>query len=86
VHPSPMFHVIVVGRFTKWGTNFTTCHLASSMGHRYIIVRVEYFTKWVKSMPTFRNDGETVTLFIFNHIVARFGIPKDTVTDHGSHF
>jgi hypothetical protein len=31
------------------------------------------------------NDGETTTLFIFNQIVARFDIPKDIVTDHGSH-
>ena len=37
-------------------------------------------------MPTFSNDGETMTLFIFNQIVARFGIPKEIVTDHGSHF
>jgi transposase InsO family protein len=27
-----------------------------------------------------------MTLFIFNQIVARFGIPKEIVTDHGSHF
>jgi hypothetical protein len=37
-------------------------------------------------MPTFNNDGETVTLFIFNKIVQRFGIQKEIVTDHGSHF
>jgi transposase InsO family protein len=39
-----------------------------------------------RGMPTFSNDGETTTLFIFNQIVARFDIPKDIVTDHGSHF
>jgi transposase InsO family protein len=37
-------------------------------------------------MPMFNNDGETSTLFIFNQIVARFGIPKEIVTDHDSHF
>jgi hypothetical protein len=26
-HPAPMFPVIVVGPFTKWGIDFTTCHL-----------------------------------------------------------
>jgi hypothetical protein len=61
-------------------------HPASARGHRYIIVPVDYFTKWVEVMPTFNNDGETTTLFIFNQIVARFGIPKDIFTDHGSHF
>jgi hypothetical protein len=42
--------------------------------------------KWVESMPTFINDGKTMVLFIFNQIVARFGIPKEIVTDHGGHF
>ena len=37
-------------------------------------------------MPTFGNDGETAALFLFNQVIARFGIPKEIVTDHGSHF
>jgi transposase InsO family protein len=37
-------------------------------------------------MSTFNNDGETVALFVFNQKVARFSIPKEIITDHGSHF
>jgi transposase InsO family protein len=37
-------------------------------------------------MPTFDNIGNTTTLFIFNHVIARFGVPQAIVTDHGSHF
>jgi transposase InsO family protein len=37
-------------------------------------------------MPTFSNDAKTATLFIFNHIISRFCVPKSIVTDHGSHF
>jgi hypothetical protein len=85
-NPSPMFPIIVVGPFTKWGINFTTRHLTSTRGHRYIITVVDYFTKWVESMTTFKNDGETTTLFIFNQTVARFDILKEIVTDHVSHF
>jgi hypothetical protein len=75
-HLAPMFSVIVVGPFTKWGIEFTTCHPTSTRGHHYIIIAVDYFTKWVEAVPTFRNDGETVTLFIFNQIIEMFGIPK----------
>ena len=85
-YPAPMFPVITVGPFTKWGIDYATCNPPSARGHRYIIVVVDYFTKWVEAMPTFNNDGETVALFIFNQIVARFDIPKVIVTDHGSHF
>jgi hypothetical protein len=37
-------------------------------------------------MPTFLNDGHTTTLFNFNHIITRFGVPQSIVIDHGSHF
>jgi hypothetical protein len=65
-HPAPMFPVITVGPFTKWGIDYTTCNPSSARGHRYIIVVVDYFTKWVEAMPTFKYDGETVALFLFN--------------------
>jgi hypothetical protein len=55
-------------------------------GAHYIIVAVDYFTKWVKAMPMFKDDGETTTLFLFNQIIARFDVPREIVTDHGSHF
>ena len=30
-------------------------------------------------------DGKTATLFLFNHVIARFGVPQSIVTYHGSH-
>ena len=37
-------------------------------------------------MPTYAEDRKTTALFLFNHIIARFGIPRAIMTDHGSHF
>jgi transposase InsO family protein len=85
-HPTPLHPVIAVGPFTKWGIDFTTCKPPSCHRHNYIIVVIDYFTKWAEAMPTYSNDAKTVALFIFNHIIARFGVPKSIVTDHGSHF
>ena len=62
------------------------CNPASAGGHHHIIVVVDYFTKWVESMPTIKVGGETNVHFIFNHIITRFGISKDIVTDHGRNF
>ena len=61
------------------------CKPTSSRGHGYIIIVVDYFTKWPEAMPTYAEDGKTATLFLFNHIKARFGVPQSIVTDHGSH-
>jgi transposase InsO family protein len=47
---------------------------------------MDYFTKWIEAMPTFDNNGKIIALFIFNHIVTRFGVPQAIVTDHGSNF
>jgi hypothetical protein len=85
-HPAPLHPVVSVGPFAKWGIDFMTCHPHSARGHGYIIVAVDYFTKWAEAMPTFDNTGKTTTLFIFNHIIARFGVPQAIFTDHGSHF
>ena len=63
-----------------------TCNPTSARGHGYIIVAIDYFTKWTEVMPTLNNIGETVALFFFNHVVSRFGVPQAIVTDHGSHF
>ena len=85
-HPALLFPVISVAPFMKWGIDYMMCNLASAGGHKYIIVVVDYFTKWVEEIPTFKADRETVAFFVFNQINARFGIPKEIVTDHGSHF
>jgi hypothetical protein len=63
-----------------------TCNPHSVGEHGYIIVDVDYFTKWAEAMPTFDNTGKTATFFIFNHIITRFGVPQAIVTDHGNHF
>jgi hypothetical protein len=85
-HPAPLHPVITVGPFIKWGVDFMDCNPASVGGHQHIIVAMDYFTKWVEAMPTIKSDGKTTTLFVFNQIIARFGIRKEIVTDHGSHF
>ena len=42
--------------------------------------------KWAEAIPTFKANGETATLFLFNQVICRFGVPLSIVTDHGSHF
>eukprot|EP00253_Pinus_taeda_P031448 PITA_31448 len=84
--PAPLHPIITVGPFAKWGIDFITCNLHSAGGHAYIILAVDYFTKWAEAMPTFKADGKTATIFVFNHIIARFGVPQAIITDHGRHF
>ena len=57
--PTPLFPVIVVGPFTKWGVDYMMCNLVLTGGHKYIIIILDYFMKWVEEIPTFKADGET---------------------------
>eukprot|EP00253_Pinus_taeda_P002213 PITA_02213 len=84
--PPPLHPIIAVSPFAKWGINFITCNPHSAGGHAYIILAVDYFTKWAEAMLTFLADIKTTVIFVFNHIIARFGVPQMIITDHGSHF
>ena len=68
------------------GSIFMHCNPTSVGGHGYIIVAMDYFTKWAEAMPTYAEDGKTTALFLFNHVIARFGVCQSIVTDHISHF
>jgi hypothetical protein len=85
-HPAPIYPFVSIGPFAKWGIKFMTCKPHSVIGHGYIIVAIDCFTKWDEVMPTFDNTRKNIELFIFNHIVTRFGVPQAITTDHGSHF
>ena len=55
-------------------------------GHHHIIVAIDYFTKRAEAMLTIKGDGQTVAHFVFNQTIVQFGISKEIVMDHDSHF
>lgn len=81
--PSPPVQpIVIVIIFFKWGINFIECHVASSDGHKYIIVVIDYFTKCTEVMMTIDNISTTTTCFFFNHIITHIFIPNKLVFDH----
>nr|GEX09208.1 reverse transcriptase domain-containing protein [Tanacetum cinerariifolium] len=57
----------------------------SSKGNKYILVAVDYLSKWVeaKAFPT--NDARVVVKFL-KSLFSRFGTPKAIISDRGTHF
>ena len=51
-HATPLHPVVSVGPFSKWGIDFTTYKPPSVVVHNYIIVVVDYFTKWAEAIST----------------------------------
>ncbi|GJR13097.1 reverse transcriptase domain-containing protein [Tanacetum coccineum] len=70
--------------FDVWGIDFIG-PFPSSRGNKYILVAVDYFSKWVeaKALPT--NDARVVVK-ILKSLFARFGTPRAIISDRGTYF
>ena len=57
-----------------------------SFGYSYILVGVDYVSKWVEEIPCKRNDHKVVFKFLKENIFSRFRVPKAIISDWGTHF
>ncbi|XP_075515813.1 uncharacterized protein LOC142550623 [Primulina tabacum] len=57
-----------------------------SFGHSYILVAVNYVSKWVESIATNTNDSRVVAKFVHKNIFTMFGTPRTIISDEGTHF
>ncbi|GJU56988.1 reverse transcriptase domain-containing protein [Tanacetum coccineum] len=57
----------------------------SSRGNRYILVAVDYVSKWVKAKALPTNDARVVVKFL-KQLFSRFGTPRAIISDRGTHF
>ncbi|CAN6552261.1 unnamed protein product [Malus baccata var. baccata] len=58
----------------------------SSFGFTYILLAVDYVSKWVEAKATWTNDSKVVADFVKTNIFSRFGMPRVLISDGGSHF
>ncbi|GJR76995.1 reverse transcriptase domain-containing protein [Tanacetum coccineum] len=80
----PQNSIQVCKIFDVWGIDFMG-PFPSSRGNKYILVAVDYLSKWVeaKALPT--NDARVVLKFL-KSLFARFGTPRAIISDRGTHF
>nr|GEW43261.1 reverse transcriptase domain-containing protein [Tanacetum cinerariifolium] len=80
----PQNSIQVCEIFDVWGIDFMGPFLYSR-GNKYILVAVDYLSKWVeaKTLPT--NDTRVVCKFL-KSLFARFGTPRAIISDCGTHF
>ena len=57
-----------------------------SFGYLYILVAVDYVSKWVKAIPCKKNDHKIVLKFLKKNVLSRFGIPRAIISDGSLHF
>ncbi|GAU47906.1 hypothetical protein TSUD_404660, partial [Trifolium subterraneum] len=71
--------------FSMWGIDMIgRIEPKASNGHRFILVAIDYFTKWVEAASYANVTKQVVVRFIKNHIICRYGVPNRIITDNGT--
>ena len=77
--------ILEVKVFDCWGIDYMG-HFPSSYGNKYILVFVDYVSKWVEAVASPTNDASVVIKLFKSIIFPRFGVPRVVISDGGSHF
>ena len=81
----PMSPILIVELFHVWGIDLMG-PFSMSFGNSYILVGVDYVSKWIGAIPYKQNDHRVVLKFLKENIFSRFGVPKAIISDKGTHF
>ncbi|WJZ97359.1 hypothetical protein VitviT2T_015968 [Vitis vinifera] len=76
----PMNPILIVDLFDVWGIDFMR-PFPMSFGNYYILVGVDYVSKWVEAIPCKHSDHRVVLKFLKENIFSRFGMPKAIISD-----
>src|SRR3954464_7674012 len=72
--------------FAKIGIDIVEPLPLTTKGNRYIVVAIDYLTKWPEAEAISEATGKRVAKFIYQVIICRHGCPKQLLSDRGTHF
>lgn len=81
----PLNPILIIEIFDCWGIDFMG-PFPPSFGYLYILVAVDYVSKWIEAVPCKTNDHKTVLRFLKENVLSRFGTPRTIISDGGMHF
>jgi hypothetical protein len=81
----PLNPILIVELFEVWGIDFMG-PFPNSYGYLFILVAVDYVSKWVEAIACKMNDHRVVLHFLKENVFARFGTPRAIISDGGKHF
>ncbi|GJS83779.1 reverse transcriptase domain-containing protein [Tanacetum coccineum] len=70
--------------FYQWGMDILGPLTPARGGAKFVIVAIDYFTKWVEAKPLVKITGKEVIRFVMDNIICRYGLPRVIVTDNGA--
>ncbi|XP_017972475.1 PREDICTED: uncharacterized protein LOC108661106 [Theobroma cacao] len=83
--PAPLHLFTTPWPFSMWGMDVIGLITPkASNGHRFILVAIDYFTKWVEAAFYANVTQKVVCRFIQREIICRYGLPERIITDNAS--
>ncbi|GKA66021.1 reverse transcriptase domain-containing protein [Tanacetum coccineum] len=72
--------------FYKWGIDIAGPFPEGPGKVKFLIVAMDYFTKWIEATPVATITGNQVKKFVWENIVCRFGFLGEIISDNGKQF
>ncbi|GJW89525.1 reverse transcriptase domain-containing protein [Tanacetum coccineum] len=72
--------------FYKWGIDIAGPFPEGPDNVKFLIVAMDYFTKWIKAKPVATITGNQIKKFVWDNIVCKFGLPGEIISDNGKQF
>jgi len=72
--------------FAKMGDRLGRTLTNSLGGNRFVVVAIEYFTRWIEVKPLATITSKTIKKFFWQNIICRFGVPSLLTVDNGKQF
>ncbi|PKI48813.1 hypothetical protein CRG98_030790, partial [Punica granatum] len=69
--------------FSMWGMDVIgSINPKASNGHMFILVAINYFTKWIEAVTLASVTAKAVARFLRRDVIARYGVPATIITDN----
>ncbi|KAG7593904.1 Ribonuclease H-like superfamily [Arabidopsis thaliana x Arabidopsis arenosa] len=72
--------------FMRWSMDIVGPMHRSTRGVQYLLVLTNYFSKWIEAEAYISIQDSVVKTFLWKHIICRYGVPYEIVTDNGPQF
>jgi len=85
-HPHNLQSINSPWPFALWGMDIIGPFPQATGQKKFLLVAVDYFTKWIEAEPLANITARQVQNFVWKDIICRFGIPHTIITDNGRQF
>lgn len=72
--------------FARWGIDIVGSFVKANGGKQFLVVAVDYFTKWVEAEPLTKISQDEMIYFIWKNICCWLGLPRIIISNNGPQF